>query len=83
MQHKIYSVRDSKAEVYLQPFLQKTHGEAERSFLRLAKDDKTNVGQFPEDFDLYHVGSFDDQTGVIENLATPQHVVKAAHLISR
>lgn len=78
MQLKVFAIRDSKAEVYGQPFFQKTHGEAERSFTQLAKDPKSTISQFPEDFDLYFVGTYDDINGVIQSLDTPQHVLKAA-----
>lgn len=81
MNHKIYSVRDSKGEIYLQPFLQKTHGEAERSFKQAVQDEKSSICKFPEDYDLYFLGEFDDTTGKYMPLDTPQHIVKAIQLI--
>lgn len=78
-----YSVRDSKGEVFSPPFYQKTHGEAERSFNKLVHDDKSMVCQYPDDFDLYHVGEFDDQTGVFKSLESPQHITKAVMMISK
>lgn len=83
MQLKLYSVRDSKGEVYSPPFLAKTPGEAERSFHGLVKDPKTQVGQYPEDYDLYQIGTFDDVAGKIVGLDTPQHIVKAVNLLSQ
>lgn len=74
---KVYSIRDAKGEVYNTPFFQKTHGEAERSFKQVSNDEKTFIFQYPEDYDLYYLGQFDDQTGVFEPLATPQHMLKA------
>lgn len=80
MQHKIYSVRDGKAEVFNPPFYKKTHGEAERDFTTLTNDPKSTVFNFPEDFDLYYLGHYDDDTGKLETLPTPQHIVKAIQL---
>lgn len=80
MELKMYSIRDSKGEIYMQPFFQKTHGEAERSFQQLANDEKTTVCKFPEDFDLYYLGTYDDQTGRMSSLDTPQHIIKAVNL---
>lgn len=80
MELKIYSIRDSKAEIYNTPFFQKTHGEAERNFMQLVNDDKSTVGKFPEDFDLYYLGTYDDQTGKLSALETPQHQIKAVNL---
>lgn len=80
MQLKIFSIRDSKGEIYNQPFFQKTHGEAERNFRELVKDEKSMIHKYPDDFDLYYLGQFDDQSGVLETLDTPQHVTKAINL---
>jgi len=77
---KMYSIRDSKAEVYNTPFYQRSHGEAERAFTQLVGDDKSTVSKFPEDYDLYYLGTWDDQTGKGEVLDTPQHVVKAINV---
>lgn len=75
---KIFSIRDSKGEVYNQPFFKKTHGEAERDFTTLVKDQKSTVALYPEDFDLYFIGEYDDNSGTLKPLDTPQHVLKAA-----
>jgi len=80
MQLKIFSIRDSKAEHYGQPFFQKTHGEAERNFSALVNDEKSMTAKYPEDFDLYYLGGYDDITGKIQVLDTPSHVIKATAL---
>lgn len=80
MELKLFSIRDSKGEVYNTPFFQKSHGEAERSFRELIKDEKSMVSKYPDDFDLYYLGTYDDQTGVIKPTDTPQHLVKAVAL---
>lgn len=77
---KMFSIRDSKGEFYQTPFYMHTHGEAERAFTQLAKDPKSTVSQFPEDFDLYYLGEYDEKTGKFAPVDTPQHMVKAAHL---
>lgn len=77
MQLKIFSIRDSKGEIYNTPFFQKTHGEAERSFRELVNDEKSMPHKYPDDFDLYYVGDYDDQKGTISSLETPQHLIKA------
>lgn len=38
------------------------------------------VGKYPDDYDLYYIGKYDDSSGKIEPLDTPQHVVKAIQL---
>jgi len=83
MQLKMFSIRDSKGEVYNTPFFKKTHGEAERDFTALCKDSKSMPAQFPDDFDLWYLGTYDDQKGTVDSLATPQHVVKAVEVLQR
>lgn len=80
MEHKIYAIRDSKGEVYNTPFYKKTHGEAERDFKTLANDPKSMVFNYPEDFDLYYLGTLDDVSGKLNPIDTPQHIVKAVQL---
>nr|QJB20094.1 MAG: nonstructural protein [Microvirus sp.] len=80
MQLKIFTIRDSKGECYNTPFFQKTTGEAERSFRELVNDQKSMVSKYPDDFDLYMVGEYNDQTGVIEPMDTPLHLVKAINV---
>lgn len=82
MQLKIYSIRDAKGQIFHTPFYQRTHGEAERNFRTVANDQKSNIAQFPEDYDLYYIGEYDDQTGKIESLPTPQHIIKAVQCLN-
>lgn len=79
---KVYAVRDAKAECYLQPLFKITHGEAERDFKTLTKDEKSTVNKYPEDYDLYYLGEYDNIRGVFKPLDTPQHIAKAAALIN-
>lgn len=83
MRLKVYSIRDSKGEMYHQPFYQKTHGEAERSFMELVKDNKSFISKYPDDYDLWYLGEWDDQLGLHIPLETPLHVQKAAVIASR
>jgi len=77
MELKAFSIRDQKAEIFNTPFFQKTHGEAERSFRELVHDPKSMVSKYPDDYDLYYLGTYNDLTGLISPLETPQHVIKA------
>jgi len=80
---KMYSVRDAKTEIFNPPFYKKTHGEAERDFTTLCRDDKSQVAQYPEDYDLYFLGTYDDVSGRIDSLDTPQHIIKAVQVLQR
>lgn len=80
MKLKVYSIRDAKAEAFNPPFYKHTHGEAERDFHQLAKKSDSMVAQYPEDYDLWYLGDFDDQSGKVTPLETPQHIIKAVQL---
>lgn len=77
MLHKVFSIRDAKAEIFNPPFYKRTHGEAERDFRSLTTDPKSNVSMYPEDYDLYFIGEYDDVKGTFQSLETPQHILKA------
>lgn len=78
---KMFSVRDAKAEVFHPPFFKKTPGEAERDFQQLTLDEKSLVAKYPEDYDLWYLGEYDDNSGKMSPLPSPQHVVKAIALV--
>lgn len=73
----VISVRDSKAGVYGPLGLARTLGSAERDFKTLVNTPDTLPNKNPEDFDLYEMGSYDDESGKITALDTPRHIVKA------
>lgn len=83
--YKMYSIRDSKTEIFSYPFNAKTHGEAERNFSMLVNDKRPEnlVNQFPQDYDLWYVADFDDQSGKIIPAETPVHIVKAVQFLSK
>jgi len=80
---QIFSVRDTKGDRYNNPFVEPNIEVAQRTTQRLVMDPQTVLAQFPEDFDLYHLGSLDTISGKITAFDTPRHVIKAANLLSR
>ena len=60
---KVYSVRDSKSEVFFKPFISKNAGEALRSFASEANRGDGLISQYPEDFALYELGDWDERAG--------------------
>lgn len=78
---KMFSIRDMKSELFNPPFYAITLGEAERNFQSLVNDKQASINQYPEDYDLYYVGEYDNNTGKTQPLDTPQHLVKAVQLL--
>lgn len=79
----MFSICDSKAAIFYPPMFKGTHGEAEREFQNLANHKETSIGRNPEDFDMYYLGTYDNNTGKMTPLDTPQHVQKAVFLIKK
>jgi len=61
----IYAVWDAKAEAYLQPFFTKTHGLAVRMFQQAANDQEHQFNQYAEDYTLFCIGVWEENTGVL------------------
>ena len=49
---KVFSVFDSKLQVFNTPFFSRSAADASRSFSDLVRDSRTTVGQHPDDFSL-------------------------------
>lgn len=69
MKVKLYSVYDSKAGIYqqLNPF--RNADEAIRAIADSANDPNSTLFKFAEDFSLFEMGTYDDDTGIIESHA--------------
>lgn len=71
MELTYYSIYDSKALCFSQPFLSINNDVAERSFYDLANDNISQISKFPEDFSLFILGTFNDSTGLIVSSLSP------------
>lgn len=70
MRMSVYSVYDTKAEAFLQPFFAPTHGSALRSFADAAQDEKHQFHKHAADYNLFHIGYFDEEKGILSPLET-------------
>lgn len=77
---QIFAVFDKKAIAYAYPTFAHQKGQAIRSFENAVNDDKTQFAHNPEDFSLWHLGEWDDVTGIITPLTAPQHIEEALTL---
>jgi len=77
MTQNVYSIKDAKAGTYGNPFYAINDGVATRSFEQAASDPQTTIHANPEDFNLYKIGTFDDNEGIITSEAQPQFITGA------
>ena len=80
VQLKAFSIRDNAVKSYERPFFQNSSEEAIRSFRNQIKNPQTIWHANPEDFDLFHLGFYDTETGIFTSLDTPSHIEKAINL---
>jgi len=80
---QLFSIYDRKAKIYLQPFTMKNETEALRSFMRLVTDDKSQIKQFPEDYELTFIGDWDEKSGdVIVSQPKPVLLMTASNAVA-
>lgn len=70
---KMYSVRDSKTEAYLSPFLAENVVTAQRMLIDSMQGNNSMLANHPEDFQLFQIGEFDEQTGEVTPEAHSSH----------
>lgn len=68
---QICTVHDVKARAFLPPFYCSTLEVASRTFADCANNLEHAFGKNPEDYSLYHLGSFNDDTAVFITLPQP------------
>ena len=77
---KIYAIKDVKAG-FMNPFYLQNDEIAIRSFKKAANDVQSNaVNDFPEDKELWYLGTYDEDTGLITG-EQPKFLIKALDCI--
>lgn len=79
---KIYSIYDSAADVFNDPFNQLTNEVALRTFRSLIYDGQSTISNTPDDFSLFCIGDFNSETGVITARFKPELIAEAMAIIN-
>ena len=64
MKLNLYTIYDSQLEAYHQPYVLENDNMALRQFADMANDD-TQIAKNPEDYSLWHSGSFETTTATL------------------
>lgn len=82
MNLKIFSIYDSKIAAYGTPFFARSTGEALRQFTDIANstDQRSLISSHPEDYTLFEMGGWSDETAAFDDYATPVSIAKAHEL---
>lgn len=68
---KMFSVFDQKALAFMPPFSTPRTEQAIRSFTECANDPAHGFCRSPQDYTLYELGSFNDETAIVTMLPQP------------
>jgi hypothetical protein len=88
MKLNAYTIYDVASGVYMRPFFSQADGQAIRGFKDIACDADHEIGKHPEDYTLYRIGSFNDNTGKmegeeLEKLATALEMVSNSRQVNQ
>lgn len=79
---QVYSVYDTKAQAFGQPFFMQADGIAVRAFTEACNNPEGEFIKYPNDFTLYNIGHYDDSNGAIFS-NKPEELITAAQAISK
>lgn len=65
--YKIYAIYDNKAEAFMEPYFAVNAALASRRFQENVQMQDSLFGKYPNDFCLYEIGEFNEQTGHLTN----------------
>lgn len=81
MKVRMFAIRDTKTEIFHPPFYAHNEGHALRLVTDMAANPQSTLHSHPSDFSICEVGSFDDQTGVVEGMTTPRGIMFVDELV--
>lgn len=67
----VFTVFDSAARRFLEPFCADTPEVACRMFRTLVNREGHQFNRFPEDYTLFQIGEFDGELGTLKSLSAP------------
>ena len=78
----IYTVYDIKAQVFMNPMFTFNHEAAIRTFTDCVNQQDHAFYQHPEDYQLFFLGTYDQDTGKITPVG-PEHIADGHFVVSR
>ena len=79
----IYSIKDVKPPKFFSPFTAENHDVAVRHFSGAFRDPNSQWNQYPDDFELWCLGAFDQQFGeLVVSKSAPEFICSARDLLS-
>lgn len=83
MKQYLYSVFDSKTKSWSAPQMMLNRGAATRSWTEACNNAELMVSKYPEDFTMFEIGVFEQDTGLISVYPAPESLGVATQFIRR
>lgn len=84
MNYFIVAVKDLAIEAFQPPAFCRAKGEAMRGFTDAVNDPANKqLNQHPEDFELWHIGYFNDQTGELAKLELNERLARGVDVLAQ
>lgn len=83
MIQQILAIRDQAVDAFGRPMFVPAIGAGIRAFSDAVNDGKSEYAQHPEDYELFHLGSYDDATGKFVQLDQPKSIALGRNLVTK
>ncbi|WNK14874.1 MAG: nonstructural protein [Microvirus sp.] len=83
MKKVIVAVKDRAIDAYMNPFTVQHTNAACRAFQDEVNRDKSEMNQHPEDYELYKLAEYNEETGEIDPIRPPERLARAQDLITQ
>lgn len=77
---ELFAVHDAAADRFIDPFCGPTIDFAIRGFKEACMGDGHQFNKFPEDYTLFHIGTFDPQLGTLQGM-TARKIATASSFV--
>jgi len=80
MNTELFSAHDAAADIFMDPFPAPTLDFAIRGFREACETEGHQFHKFPEDYALFHIGSFDAELGVLTPLTARKIAMASSYV---
>lgn len=80
--HGVFSVFDSKAEIWSPPFIARNSGVATRIFEQAVNDANGEISKYPSDYALMEIGAWSEDEGRVEG-SVPKNLGIGSQFVKR
>lgn len=83
MKHVMVAVKDRAVDAYMKPMFVPHRNAAIRAFTDEVNRKESEMNKHPEDYDMYFLGEWNENTGIMENEPVqPELIARAQDLIT-